>query len=162
MHYLRLMQGRHQRDRQCAHAWIGMAAPSIEPETRPGTARFASRSRLKSARVSTSSKAFIAAALPHYHTVTAFSDAAQGERGVIYRAAGFVDVGASRGRRVLVHCEGKIISERRARGRFGTASAHRLAALGFKVETVPRRCRYIALRRGTRQSAESSGEFSSP
>jgi hypothetical protein len=80
-----------------------------------------------------------------YTSVIAFSDATIGERGAIYRAAGFTCIGASRGgRRVLVHHQGKIISERIARRRFGTASAPKLAALGLKVETVPRRSRWIA------------------
>jgi hypothetical protein len=82
-----------------------------------------------------------------YASVTAFSDSTLGEYGTIYRAAGFASVGAScGGRRVLVHHEGRLLSERTARRRFGTASAPKLAVLGLKVETVPRRSRWIAER----------------
>ena len=85
---------------------------------------------------------------PQVRTVVAFSDATVGETGTIYRAAGFACIGASRGgRRVLVHHKGKVLSERSARRLFGTSSAPRLAALGLKVETVPRRERYLAVRR---------------
>jgi hypothetical protein len=77
-----------------------------------------------------------------YSTVIAFADATLGERGAIYRATGFQPIGASRGgRRVLVHYQGKVLSERKARRLFGTSSAPRLAALGLKVETVPRALR---------------------
>jgi hypothetical protein len=80
-----------------------------------------------------------------YTSVTAFSDSTLGENGVIYRAAGFACIGASRGgRRVLVHYQGRVLSERAARRQFGTSSAPKLAALGLKVETVARRSRWIA------------------
>lgn len=87
-----------------------------------------------------------------YKVVTALSDVTLGERGAIYRAAGFHSVGvmATGGRRVLVRYRGKWLSERSARRHFGTASARQLAKLGFKVETVPRRARYFAFR-GTRR-----------
>jgi hypothetical protein len=82
-----------------------------------------------------------------YSKVVAFADATLGERGIIYRAAGFEPLGASRGsRRILVHHQGRVLSERTARRRFGTISAPRLAALGLKVETVPRRSRWIVCR----------------
>jgi hypothetical protein len=80
-------------------------------------------------------------------TVAAFSDPTHGERGAIYREAGFTDIGASPGgRRVLVHHQGRVLSERSARRRFGTSSAHRLAAMGMRVESTPRRLRYVAMR----------------
>ena len=80
-----------------------------------------------------------------YTRVIAFSDSTLGERGVIYRAAGFQPIGASRGgRRVQVHFQGRVLSERGARRLFGTSSAPKLAALGLKVETVPRRLRWVA------------------
>jgi hypothetical protein len=87
---------------------------------------------------------------PQYKVVTAFSDATLGERGVIYKAAGFTAAGVMskkwRTRRVLIRYRGKMLSERSARRRFGTSSVRRLAKLGFKVETVPRRSRYFAFR----------------
>jgi hypothetical protein len=87
--------------------------------------------------------------------VTAFSDSTLGERGVIYQAAGFLPVGASRGgRRVLVRYQGQWLSERSARARFGTGSAQQLAKLGFKVETMPRRQRWFAFRDTRRQQNE--------
>jgi hypothetical protein len=100
-----------------------------------------------------------------YTCVTAFSDSTLGERGAIYRATGFQPIGASRGgRRVRVHYQGRVLSERSARRLFGTSSAPKLAALGLKVETVPRRLRWVAAaaggaaRAGARpRSAHSSG-----
>jgi hypothetical protein len=90
-----------------------------------------------------------------YTVVTAFSDSTLGERGVIYQAAGLLPVGASRGgRRVLVRYQGKLISERSARRRFGTSSARKLAQLGLRVETVPRRQRWFAFRGTRRQQNE--------
>jgi hypothetical protein len=90
---------------------------------------------------------------PHYKIVTAFSDATLGERGVIYKAAGFFSahVVTQGRRRVLVRYRGKMLSERSARRRFGTSSARQLARLGFRVETVPRRCRYFAFRGSRRE-----------
>jgi hypothetical protein len=83
----------------------------------------------------------------NYTTVIAFADATLGETGVIYRAAGFQPLGPSRGsRRILVHHQGRVLSERTTRHRFGTTSAPRLAALGLKVETVPRRSRWVVCR----------------
>jgi hypothetical protein len=78
---------------------------------------------------------------------------------VIYKAAGFLPAGASHGgRRVLVRYQGQWLSERSARQRFGTSSAAKLAKLGFKVETVPRRSRWFA--RGTRrQQKELQGSL---
>jgi hypothetical protein len=93
---------------------------------------------------------------PEYKVVTAFSDRSLGERGVIYRAAGFICAGASRGgRRVLIHYQGKVLSERSARRKFGTSSATQLAALGLKVETVPRRLRYFAFRDASARRQEA-------
>jgi hypothetical protein len=90
---------------------------------------------------------------PRYKVITALSDATLGEHGRVYRAAGFHSLTAMAtggGRPVLVRYQGKLISERSARRRFGTSSASKLAALGFRVETVPRRIRYFAFR-GPRQ-----------
>jgi hypothetical protein len=74
-----------------------------------------------------------------YKVVTAFADATVGERG-----------GSKGGRRVLIRYQGRWLSERSARRRFGTSSASKLARLGFRVETVPRRERWFAFR-STRQ-----------
>jgi hypothetical protein len=82
-----------------------------------------------------------------FSSVIAYADATLGERGAIYRAAGFTPIGAScGGRRVKVHFQGRVLSERAARRRFGTSSAPKLGALGLKVETFPRRLRWIAFR----------------
>jgi hypothetical protein len=91
-----------------------------------------------------------------YKIVTAFSDATLGERGAIYRAAGFFAAGvmSAGGRRVLVRYRGKLLSERSARRRFGTSSARQLARLGFQVETVPRRSRYFAFRGSRREQRQ--------
>lgn len=84
---------------------------------------------------------------PHVRQVVAYADATLSKTGAIYRAAGFARAGPSGGgRRVLVHYQGKVLSERSARYRFGTASASKLAALGLKMETAPRRMRFVALR----------------
>jgi hypothetical protein len=84
---------------------------------------------------------------PQYRVVTAFADALHGERGAIYQAAGFAELGpSSGGRRVFVHHQGKVLSDRGARRRFGTSSAPRLAAMGLRVETTPRRTRYLCSR----------------
>jgi hypothetical protein len=90
---------------------------------------------------------------PQYKIVTAFSDATLGERGVIYKAAGFHAVGVMTpgGRRVLVRYGGQWLSERSARQRFGTSSGRQLARLGYRVETVPRRSRYFAFRGSRRE-----------
>jgi hypothetical protein len=62
---------------------------------------------------------------------------------------GFVEIGPSQGgRRVQVFHRGRFISERSARRRFGTASAPGLAAMGLRVESTPRRTRYLASREG--------------
>jgi hypothetical protein len=81
-----------------------------------------------------------------YTTVLAYSDRMTGETGTIYRAAGFEQRPSRGGRRVLVHYQGRVLSERAARQRFGTSRPIELAALGLKVETVPRRMRYVAAR----------------
>jgi hypothetical protein len=78
--------------------------------------------------------------------VVAFADSTHGERGVVLKAAGFTIAPSYSGKRVMVHHRGKLISERTARHRFGTSSARQLAALGLKVETVPRRQRYAVMR----------------
>jgi hypothetical protein len=81
---------------------------------------------------------------PQFTRVVAFSDPTHGERGVIYRAAGFTEIGPSLGgRRVFVHHQGKVLSDRSARRVFGTSSAPRLAAMGLRVETTPRRTRWL-------------------
>jgi hypothetical protein len=62
--------------------------------------------------------------------VTTFSDSTLGERGIIYKAAGFQPVGASRGgRRVLVRYQAKLISERSAAIRHRQRTATRQAGL---------------------------------
>jgi hypothetical protein len=84
---------------------------------------------------------------PQYSSVEAFSDSTHGEKGAIYKAAGFTDLGPSvGGHRVVVHHEGKTFHDRSARRRFGTASAPKLAAMGMRVELIPRRRRYVAVR----------------
>jgi hypothetical protein len=91
-----------------------------------------------------------------YRTVTAYVDCTHGERGVVLKAAGFTIGPSYSGRRVLVYHRGKFISERMARHRFGTSSALRLAAMGLRVETVPRRTRYTAARTNGRTRAHRS------
>jgi hypothetical protein len=82
-----------------------------------------------------------------FKIVTAMTDATVGERGAIYRAAGFLPVETAKGgRRALVRFRGQYLSERSARRRFGTSSARKLAKLGLRVETVPRRLRWFAFR----------------
>ena len=84
---------------------------------------------------------------PQFRVVTAFADALHGERGAIYKAVGFTEIGPSQGgRRVQVFHRCKFISERSARRRFGTSSAPRLAAMGLRAESTQRRTRYLALR----------------
>ena len=84
---------------------------------------------------------------PQYRVVTAFVDHTHGEFGRVSRAAGFTEVGPSQGgRRVQIYHRGKLISERSARRQFGTSSAPRLAAMGLRVETTPRRTRYLCSR----------------
>jgi hypothetical protein len=75
------------------------------------------------------------------------TDATVGERGAIYKAAGFLPIKTAKsGRRALVRFRGQYLSERSARRRFGTSSARKLAKLGLRVETVPRRLRWFAFR----------------
>jgi hypothetical protein len=84
-----------------------------------------------------------------YEKLVAYADSTVGETGTIYKAAGLQPLGPSRGsRRILVHHQGRVLSERTARRRFGTVSAPKLARLGLRVETVPRRSRWVAKLRG--------------
>jgi hypothetical protein len=83
----------------------------------------------------------------HYTVITATTDADAGERGTIYAACGFDHVGAmSKGGRALIRHDGKTLSGRQARRRFGTEGVHRLRALGVEAVPVPRRARYFAFR----------------
>jgi hypothetical protein len=89
-----------------------------------------------------------------YKVVTATCDAAAGEVGTIYQAAGFDYVGQMHGgARALIHWRGKIISGRQAKRRFGTEGRKRLAALGIRSHLVPRRTRYFAFRGDGREQA---------
>jgi hypothetical protein len=89
-----------------------------------------------------------------YRVVTATCDGAAGEVGTIYQSAGFDYVGGMRGGgRALIHWQGRIISERQAKRRFGTEGRKRLAALGIRSHLVPRRTRYFAFRGSGREQA---------
>jgi hypothetical protein len=80
-----------------------------------------------------------------YQVVTATVDAAAGEIGTVYQAAGFDFVGVMReGGRALVRVNGKHVSERQAGRLAGTQGARALAKLGLDVISVPRRARYFA------------------
>jgi hypothetical protein len=88
----------------------------------------------------------------HFRVVTATCCAAAGEIGSIYQACGFDYVGQMRkGARALIYYEGKIISERTARRRFGTCGRYALAKLGIRSYLVPRRSRYFAFRGDRRE-----------
>jgi hypothetical protein len=87
-----------------------------------------------------------------YKVVTATCCSAAGEIGSVYQAAGFDYVGQMYGgTRTLIHYQGKIISERSAKRRFGTCGRHELAALGIRSHLVPRRSRYFAFRGDRRE-----------
>jgi hypothetical protein len=89
-----------------------------------------------------------------YRVVTATCDAAAGEVGTIYQACGFDYVGQMWSRtRALIYWRGGIISERRAKQKFGTEGRKRLAALGVRSQLVPRRTRYFAFRGSGREQA---------
>jgi hypothetical protein len=87
-----------------------------------------------------------------FRVVTATCCAAAGEVGTIYQAAGFDFVGQMQRRtRALIHYQGRIISERHAKRRFGTCGRRELAALGIRSHLVPRRSRYFAFRGDRRE-----------
>jgi hypothetical protein len=89
-----------------------------------------------------------------YRVITATCDAIAGELGTIYQACGFDYVGTMcSGRRALIYHQGRIVSERHARRRFGTSGRHGLAALGIRSLSVPRRTRYFAFRGPAREQA---------
>jgi hypothetical protein len=88
--------------------------------------------------------------LPSQHAiVTACVDRTAGEFGCVYQAANFTFVGcmgrAGDTRALIVH-EGRVISERQAKRRFGTAGRRQLAALGIRAFLVERRRRYFLFR----------------
>jgi hypothetical protein len=91
-----------------------------------------------------------------YKVVTATTDRLAGEVGTIYQACGFDYVGTMRGdsHRALIYFRGKIISERDAKRKFGTAGPLALARKGLRVATVPRRSRYFAFRGSARERRE--------
>jgi hypothetical protein len=75
-----------------------------------------------------------------YQVITALVDRSLGERGVIYRAAGFDFVGIMTrgGRAAITLPDGTRISERTARRLVGTGGARALARMGFDAVSVPR------------------------
>jgi hypothetical protein len=90
-----------------------------------------------------------------FKVATATCCKAAGEIGTIYQACGFDFVGQMRqGARALIYYAGKIISERTAKRRFGTAGRRELAKLGIRSHIVPRRSRYFAFR-GDRREQEA-------
>jgi hypothetical protein len=92
---------------------------------------------------------------PHLRVVTATACRAAGERGVIYKAAGFDCVGQMYpGTRALISYEGRVISERQAKRLFGTCGRRELAQLGIRSQLVPRRERYFAFRGRRREQGE--------
>jgi hypothetical protein len=91
---------------------------------------------------------------PQYKVITATVDPQVGEVGTVYQAAGFVYVGVSKGIRLHIHDGDRVISERQARGQYGTSSTQHLKALGLRVEYMPRRERYFAFR-GSRAEKET-------
>jgi hypothetical protein len=89
-----------------------------------------------------------------FRVVTATCCAAAGEVGTIYQAAAFDHVGQMYGgTRAVIQYQGKLISERHAKRRFGTCGRHELAALGIRSHLVPRRTRYFAFRGDRREQA---------
>jgi hypothetical protein len=77
-----------------------------------------------------------------------------GEIGTVYQACGFDYVGQMyRGTRALIHYEGRVISERQAKRKFGTCGRRALARLGIRSHLVPRRSRYFAFRGDRREQA---------
>jgi hypothetical protein len=90
-----------------------------------------------------------------FRVVTATCCAGAGEVGTIYQAAGFHYAGRMYGgTRALIHYQGRIISERHAKRRFGTCGRRALARLGIRSHLVPRRSRYFAFRGDRREQAE--------
>jgi predicted nucleic acid-binding Zn ribbon protein len=94
-----------------------------------------------------------------YQVITALVDRSLGERGVIYRAAGFDFVGIMTrgGRAAITLPDGTRISERTARRLVGTGGARALARMGFDAVSVPRRERVFAFR-GTRREQRALRE----
>jgi hypothetical protein len=89
-----------------------------------------------------------------YRVVTATSDPTAGEIGTVYQACGFDHVGQMHpGTRALIIHEGRVVSERQAKRRFGTCGRRQLAALGIRAYLVPRRSRYFAFRGAVREQA---------
>jgi hypothetical protein len=90
-----------------------------------------------------------------YRVITATCDETAGEVGTIYQACGFDYVGqmCGGGARALIYYAGKVVSERRAKQRFGTQGRKGLAALGIRSHLVPRRTRYFAFRGSGREQA---------
>jgi hypothetical protein len=87
-----------------------------------------------------------------YRIVTATCCAGAGEIGSVYQAAGFDFVGQMYGgTRALIHYQGRVISERHAKRRFGTCGRRELAALGIRAHLVPRRTRYFGFRGDCRE-----------
>jgi hypothetical protein len=90
-----------------------------------------------------------------YRIVTAMTCRAAGERGAIYKAAGFDCVGVMfPGTRALIHYSGRVVSERQAKRLFGTCGRRGLARLGIASQLVPRRERFFAFRGRRREQAE--------
>jgi hypothetical protein len=82
-----------------------------------------------------------------YTVVTATVDRAAGKIGVLYQACSFDYVGTmSSGRRVIIRHDGKLLSERAARRRFGTQSVDALGRLGIEAFYAERKARYFAFR----------------
>jgi hypothetical protein len=89
---------------------------------------------------------------PVYRVVTAMSDVMAGELGCIFSASGFDHVGQMyKGTRAQISYQGRVISERQARRKFGTSGRRQLAALGIRSVLVPRRSRYFAFRGDCRE-----------
>jgi hypothetical protein len=78
---------------------------------------------------------------PKWHRhVTSTCDPAVGEVATVYQAAGFDYVGRMYGgTRTLIVQQGRIISERHAKRRFGTCGQRALATLGIRSDCVPHR-----------------------
>jgi hypothetical protein len=89
-----------------------------------------------------------------FQVITATLDSLAGEIGTVYAASGFSHVGTMcDGGRALIHYEGRVVSERQARRRFGTAGRRELARLGIRSVAVPRRARVFAFRGSRREQA---------
>jgi hypothetical protein len=92
---------------------------------------------------------------PHLRVVTGTLDILAGEFGGVFAAAGFVHVGVMcDGGRALIHFQGRVVSEREARRRWGTCGRRELARLGIRSVAVPRRARVFAFRGSRREQAQ--------